>query len=75
MHKVTVKHLLEVYKTRLEMQEQGITNPLDYIKIFTRQLLEKLSQLPQEEMIEFVDMKLIDTKGNIIADLNEKQVF
>lgn len=34
MHKVTAKHLLEVYKTRLEMQEQGITNPLDYIKIF-----------------------------------------
>lgn len=30
MHKVTAKHLLEVYKTRLEMQEQGITNPLDY---------------------------------------------
>lgn len=27
MHKVTEKHLLEVYKTRLEMQEAGITNP------------------------------------------------
>jgi len=75
VHKVTAKHLLEVYKTRLEMQEQGITNPLDYIKIFTRQLVEKLSQLPHEEMIECVDMKLIDTKGNIIADFNKKQVL
>lgn len=75
MHKVTAKHLLEVYKTRLEMQEQGITNPLDYIKIFTRQLVEKLSQLPQEEHIEFRNNKLIDTKENVIADFNNKQVF
>lgn len=74
MHKVTAKHLLEVYKTRLEMQEQGITNPLDYIKIFTRQLVEKLSQLQQEELIEFRNNKLIDTKENVIADFNKKQV-
>lgn len=75
MHKVTVEHLLEVYRTRLEMQEEGITNPLDYIKIFTRQLVEKLSQLPQEDLIEFRDNKLIDTKENVIADFNKKQVF
>lgn len=75
MHQLTVKHYLEIYKTRLEMQEQGITNPLDYIKIFTRQLVEKLSQLPQEEMVEFIDMKLIGTKGNVIVDFNKKQVF
>ena len=75
MHQLTVKHYLEVYKTRLEMQEQGITNPLDYIKIFTRQLVKKLSELPQEELIEFRDNKLIDNKENVIADFNKKQVF
>lgn len=75
MNQLTVKHYLEIYKTRLEMQEQGITNPLDYIKIFTRQLVEKLSQFSQEKLIEFRDNKLIDAKENVIADFNKKQVF
>lgn len=75
MHKVTVKHLLEVYKTRLEMQQQGITNPSDHVKIFTKKIVEKLSQLPQEELIKFIDMKLIDSNGYIIADFKNMIVF
>lgn len=75
MHKVTAKPLLEVYKTRLEMQQQGITNPSDHVKIFTKKIVEKLSQLPQEELIEFIDMKLVDSSGNMIADFKNMIVF
>lgn len=75
MHKVTAKPLLEVYKTRLEMQQQAITNPSDHVKIFTKKIVEKLSQLPQEELIEFIDMKLVDSSGNMIADFKNMIVF
>lgn len=75
MKHLTAKHLLEVYKTRLEMQEASITNPSDHVKIFTIRLVEKLSQLPQEEIVEFVDMKLIDSNGNIIGDFKNMIVL
>lgn len=75
MHKVTLKHYLEVYKTRLEMQQQGITNPPEHVKNFTKKIVEKLSQLSQEEIVEFIDMKLVDSNGYIIADFKNMIVF
>lgn len=75
MHKVTLKHYLEVYKTRLEMQQQGTTNPPEHVKNFTKRIVEKLSKFPQEEIVEFIDMKLIDSNGYIIADFKNMIVF
>lgn len=75
MHKVTLKHYLEVYKTRLEMQQQGITNPPEHVKNFTKRIVEKLSKFPQGEIVEFIDMKLVDSNGYIIADFKNMIVF
>ncbi|WP_336129370.1 hypothetical protein [Mesoflavibacter sp. CH_XMU1422-2] len=61
-----VKHYLGIYKTRLEMQNSGITNPTNEIKKLTRTIVEKLSLLPLEEKIELENGKMIDSKGNVI---------
>ena len=66
MDRITVKHLYEVYKDRLEMQKKGITNPPQHIKDFTKLIVETLYQLPKDEIVEFVGKKLIDSRGNVI---------
>lgn len=48
------------------MQDLDITNPPDEIKLFTKILVEKLSQLPLEEEIELLENSIIDSIGNII---------
>lgn len=60
------QHYLEVYKVRLQMQNEGITNPSDEIKSFTKRIVEKLSQLSQNEKIVLVNGKMMDSRGNII---------
>jgi hypothetical protein len=67
MDNLNVKHYLECYRTRKEMQEAGITNPTDEIKILTKTIVDKLSHLPQDEKIELINNKMIDSKGNIIV--------
>ncbi len=49
------------------MQEDGVTNPTDEIKLLTKTIVEKLSLLPLDEKIELSDNSMIDSKGNIIA--------
>ena len=39
MANLDVEHFLDIYKTRMEMQEEGITNPPQRIKDFTKKLL------------------------------------
>jgi len=51
---LTAKMLLEVMSTRLAMQQEGITNPPESIKIVTKKLVEELSLLPEEEKISIV---------------------
>ncbi len=44
--------LLRIYSIRMRMQEDGITNPSARIRILTRQLVEKLSQIDESEQVE-----------------------
>lgn len=67
MKHCNAKHYLEVYKTRLQMQEEGITNPPSEIKLLTRTIVEKLSELPSDEIIILQDRIMKDSKGNIIV--------
>ena len=71
MKHLTAKHVLEVYKTRLEMQEAGITNPPENIKEFTQSIVETLPKLPIQEIIDYVDGALVDLKGNVIIKFPE----
>lgn len=71
MKHLTAKHVLEVYKTRLEMQEAGITNPPENIKEFTQSIVETLSKLPMEEIVDYIDGTLVDLKGNVIIKFPE----
>jgi hypothetical protein len=67
MAKLSVKHYLEVYQIRKEMQELGITNPSPEIKKFTSDLVDKLSSLPLNEEIILDDRSFFDSKGKLIA--------
>ncbi len=68
-----VKHYLEIYKTRMRMQNSGITNPTDEIKKLTKTVVEKLSFLPLDEKIEIENGKMIDSKGNVIVNFIEAE--
>lgn len=72
MHQLTIGYFLEIYKTRQEMQDLGLTNPSDEIKNFTKKLVETLLKYSQDEKISFIDMKLIDSKNRIIVDFKNK---
>jgi len=67
MDDLNVKHYLGIYKTRMQMQNEGITNPSDEIKLLTKTIVEKLSQLPLNEKIELENGKMTDSKGNVIV--------
>jgi len=50
----TAKELLKVMRTRLTLQEKGITNPPEVIKTATKALVDQLSLFPDEEIISIV---------------------
>jgi len=72
MNNLDVKHYLGVYKTRLAMQNSGITNPTKEVKIWTKIIVDKLSLLPLDEKVEICENSFIDSKGNVIATLLKK---
>jgi hypothetical protein len=53
-----VRHYLDIYTTRKEMQEEGITNPSEEIKKFTKDFVEKLQNMPFDEEIILKDSSL-----------------
>jgi hypothetical protein len=61
-----VRHYLDIYITRKKMQEEGITNPSEQIKIFTRDFVEKLQSFSLDEEIILKDSSFYDSKGNFI---------
>lgn len=69
MSNLNVKHYLGIYQARLEMQEQGITNPPDEIKRLTREIVYKLSEMDHNEEITVKNGSLIDSNGNVIISL------
>ena len=50
----TAGELLEIFTTRLTMQEDGVTNPDDSIKVVTKELVEKLTLLGPKEKIDII---------------------
>lgn len=51
------------------MQEKGITNPPQEIKNFTKNFVDKLSELPLDEEIILRDSTFYDRKGNLIMKI------
>lgn len=64
-----VEHYLGVYSLRKRMQEEGITNPSEQIKKFTRDFVEKLESLPLKEEIVLQDSSFYDSKGNFLMEI------
>ena len=69
MKKLDVQHFLGIYQLRMRMQEDGITNPTDGVKQFTKDFVTKLSKMPLEEEVKIEGKSFIDSKGKIIATL------
>ena len=64
---MTVQHVLNIYRTRLKMQEDGITNPAQEYKDITRTIVEKFSKMLPDEKIIWDDYIMKDSKGNAIV--------
>ncbi|OGS69881.1 MAG: hypothetical protein A3G95_05745 [Flavobacteria bacterium RIFCSPLOWO2_12_FULL_31_7] len=69
MRKLDVKHYLDIYSIRKEMQEEGITNPSEQIKNFTKDFVEKLQSLQLDEEVILKDSSFFDSKGNLIMKI------
>lgn len=68
MNKLDVKHFLGIYKVRLQMQKEGITNPTPEIKELTQTIVDKLSKLPADEEIILENSVMKDIRGNLIVE-------
>ncbi|GAB5410568.1 MAG: hypothetical protein BalsKO_29330 [Balneolaceae bacterium] len=53
--------LLSIMRTRLKMQEDGVTNPLEPVKAATKTLVEKLALIDPKEKIDVV----VEDNGNL----------
>ncbi len=67
--KLDVKHYLDIYIMRKEMQDEGITNPSEKIKIFTKNFIEILQNMPLDEEIILKDSAFLDSTGNLIIKI------
>lgn len=73
MAKLDVEHYLDIYKLRQEMQEEGITNPSEEIKEFTRDFVEKLSKMPLNEEIILDKNSFFDSQKRLIIEFPVKE--
>lgn len=71
MERLDVKHYLDIYTMRKEMQEEGITNPSKEIKKFTKDFVEKLQNMPSNDEIILKDSSFLDSLGNLIIKIPE----
>ncbi|QMU61674.1 MAG: hypothetical protein GKR92_08180 [Gammaproteobacteria bacterium] len=68
--------LIEIMKTRLEMQKDGITKPPPSVKIATETLVERLSEMEMDERIEIntdtesVAKYIHSSTGEILAEIH-----
>ncbi len=70
MKNIDVRHYLDIYTIRKEMQEKGITQPSEQIKKFTDGFVEKLHTYSlDEEIILNEDGSFFDSKGNLILTI------
>lgn len=73
MKGLSVGHYLDIYSTRREMQEEGITSPSEQIKKFTNDFVEKLKALPLDEEIILDNRSFYDNRVNLILKFQEKK--
>lgn len=71
MRKLDVGHYLDIYTVRKEMQEEGITNPSEQIKKFTRDFVDKLHSFSLDEEVILKENSFFDSKGNLIMKIPE----
>jgi hypothetical protein len=70
MKNLDVRHYLDIYATRKEMQEKGITQPSEQYKKFTNDFVEKLQTYSlDEEIILDENGSFFDSKGNLILTI------
>lgn len=69
MKKLDVRHYLDIYTMRKEMQEEGITNPSEEIKKFTKEFVEKLQNMPLDDEIILKDSSFLDSLGDLIMKI------
>jgi len=62
-----------IYQIRKRMQKDGITNPNEEVKKFTREFVDKLSKLPLDEEIKIENHSFFDSKGTLIAKIPIKE--
>lgn len=72
MSNLDVKHFLNIYTARKDMQEKGITNPSEEIKKFTKDFVEKLQNMDLDEEVILIDNSFLDSKGNLIMKIPTK---
>ena len=70
----TAAHYLSIYSTRFQMQQEGVTNPSDEVKRFTKTFVERLEALDAATLIYSVEAKgkwsfVIKSTGEVIAEL------
>lgn len=51
------------------MQKEGITNPTETVKQFTKDFVIKLSKMPMSEEVKIEGKSFINSNGEIIATL------
>jgi hypothetical protein len=69
MKNLNVRHYLDIYTTRMEMQEKGVTNPSEEIKEFTKSFVMKLKALPPDDEIILEDNCFYDSSRNLILKI------
>lgn len=72
MKNLDVRHYLDIYSLRKEMQEIGLTNPSEEIKKFTKDFVEKLVNMDLDDEIILTDNSFLDSEGNLIIKIPEK---
>jgi len=70
---MTAQHVLNIYRTRLKMLEDGITNPAQEFKDIARTIIEKLSKMSPDEKIIWDNHMMKDSKGNFIVKFPKGQ--
>ena len=69
--------LFETMKVRLNMQEEGLTNPSESVKSATRALVDKLAAIDPSESIEVtfgeasVAKYILSSTGEVLAEIHE----
>ena len=73
MDKIKVKHFLQTYITRLDMQTTGTTNPSGEAARQTKLIVDILSKLSSEDEITHYKNTILDSKGVVIIDFDKSQ--